>query len=226
MKYTILIGLVLMMLVVAGCGTKETPPEVVDTPPELPDDTSMEGNDDTPPKPLLNEISNTPSEFKVTYELTSTGMDGKQMMTQYVKGANSRTDLKIENMKTQSFVIDGVNTMCNDATGDWMCMRYQPENPNPKSITDDAKDRITRNSDAKPVSSGTKVVAGQSADCYSFEAENLEGESCFNKDGILVYSKGIMTTEGQTMTTEFTATSVSTTVADSDFSLPAAVLTQ
>ncbi len=232
MKYTILIGLILMMLVVAGCGS-ETPPEVEDDPiPEPPapevieDERLLEDVETIPPEEtVLSEVSETPSEFKVTYEMTATGVDEKQIMTQYTKGDNTRTDFEMNNMKSQNFLINGVYTMCNNAAGDWACMQTDMEVPDQKSMSDEAKNSISKESGALPAPSGTKEVAGESTDCYKIMTETISGEACFNKDGILLYNKGSMTAQGQTMTSEFIATSFSTTVPDSDFELPAAVAT-
>ncbi len=164
----------------------------------------------------LKEILAKSVKYKVTYDVTAAGTASQ--MTQYISDSNMRIDVAAQGIEARTYMVLGSNeiTSCNKATGNWMCQKiaYTP------TAADSAQDDVKKNVDSYAVvSTGSKIVAGVSTDCYRVTVKDGVVDYCYSADFVPLYVK---TTAGAA-SSELTATSYSTTVTSADFILPAAV---
>jgi hypothetical protein len=148
----------------------------------------------------------------VTYDVISSGTTSE--MTQYLSGEKMRVDVNSQGMDVQTYLVNNEYTTCNKATGSWMCQKieYAP------SATDKAREDIKTNVETYDVqSTGTKVVAGVTTDCYRVTTKEGTVDYCYSPDYVPLYIK---TTAGATAS-EMIAKSYLASVKLSDFNPPA-----
>jgi hypothetical protein len=171
------------------------------------------------------------AEYKVTYRLTATGsgssFSGEQSW--YFKPPNARFDFKTDfggQSTTMSIfsLADGV-FMCFGTSGTPQCLSTPPTgSPLDNNLAASFQSSLVTH----PESYGgsyveSKEIAGQKALCYDVKAVSAaaagvsEGRFCWSEKGIPLVSS--FTASGGTWSME--ATSVSSSVPDADFVLPA-----
>jgi len=167
------------------------------------------------------------STYKVTYKWTivAGGQTQTSEQTWYYKAPKARFDFSAGPGSLFSvFTLPDGSYVCTSAGGQSFCQK----SPGGTGL------------DANPAASfglqfqdhpeqfnasfqGTRSIAGQTAQCYGVKsvAAGAFGDvtSCYSSSGVPLLTK--MTSQGQEFTME--ASNFSTTVADSDFTLPAAV---
>jgi hypothetical protein len=163
-------------------------------------------------------------EWKVAYTIANTDSEGEtatMQLTQYMKTEKKiRMDMMAAGTESQTFMVNGVATVCSKISGSWNCFKMdtdQQEEQTPAS--ERYETQIEENpSDYGIVADGTKQVAGVTATCFKItqNADNVEARYCF-KDSVPLY----IYTKSPDFTSEMTATSYSKSVSDSDFVPPA-----
>ncbi|MCX6772735.1 MAG: hypothetical protein NTV88_03110 [Candidatus Micrarchaeota archaeon] len=247
MKQFLLIALVAAMLLL-GCAGSSAPPANQQPaaqnnqpsangqqPPAGSNQQPAAQNNNAPPAPPANSGGSDSDSFlsilglkstlqyKVAYDISS-GTAGQQavlQMTQYLKGTTKmRSDSAYQGIESRTYVVDGAYYSCSNAQGAWTCMKLTiPKEDTTKSIDDVA----TNKENYQITADGTMQVAGVTANCYKVIGKNLDySRSCYSPEGVPLYVKITSTSaQGETGSTEMTATSYSTSVSDSDFALPA-----
>jgi hypothetical protein len=168
-------------------------------------------------------------EYKVTYKLTATGGGAETFsgdQTWYFKPPRSRFDFTT-NMGGQSttmsmFTLPEGSFMCFAAAGQSQCLSApatgSPLDQNQAILIQRAM--VENPGQYGATFSGSKTIAGQQGQCYDVAATAgafNKGAFCYTKEGIQLSSS--FAVQGSTWSME--ATNLSTTVPDSDFTLPA-----
>ena len=167
------------------------------------------------------------STYKVTYKWTivTGGQSQESEQTWYYKAPNSRFDFSAGPGATFSvFSLADGTYVCTNAGGSAFCQKSAAGaalQANPAA--DFGLQLQTDPGQFNSSYQGVKSIAGQQAQCYAVKslagAAFAEVTSCYTATGVPLLTT--MSAQGSTFTME--ASSFSTTVADSDFTLPAAV---
>ena len=164
--------------------------------------------------------------YKVTYKFTSTGsgQSGTSEQTWYFKPPKTRLDMIGDDgyggtTKISMFFLDTGSFLCTEAGGDKSCLQVSADAAAGQNVGFEIQDSLASGS-----FDGTfrerRTIAGQQALCYVVRgaaALFTEGTFCYTQSGIPLLST--WATGGASFTME--ATAFSTSVADSDFTLPA-----
>jgi hypothetical protein len=164
--------------------------------------------------------------FKAVYEIKSSGegQDFSGTMTLYKKGDNLREDLEAESggEKTSLAFITTPDTsyMCSGATDTEAatCFSAPTEaGQGPEQMVADIEALLTDPS-VDIVSTSSRNIAGEDADCYTLQSPEIEGEAeiCLSDEGVPLST----TSAAQGVETTLLATDFSRDVSDSDFVPP------
>ncbi len=162
------------------------------------------------------------SGWKVTYQLSGTGMQGTTEMSQYVKGTEKfRTDVSAAGMETRTYVMDNKAYLCTK-TGEWSCLKFTvPKNDSSQASYELESELETDASKYNVTADGTMQVAGVTAACFKVVSADASTRYCVSAEGVPLYVKSSAQSEGQAVEYEMKAKSYSASVSDSDFALPA-----
>jgi hypothetical protein len=168
-------------------------------------------------------------EYKVTYKVTATGQGAEALsgdQSWYFKPPRSRIDFTTslggQRTTTSIFALPEGSFMCFGPSGQSQCVSTPPTgSPLDQNQVAMIQRAMIDNPGAFGATfTGAKTIAGQSGLCYDVTATAgafTKGAFCFTKDGIQLLST--FTAQGSSVSME--ATSLSLTVPDSDFTLPA-----
>lgn len=184
--------------------------------------------------PLLLDILSAAraTQYKITYKLTTTGTGAESFsgdQTWYFKPPRSRFDFASDfggQRTTMSvFSLPDGSFMCFAVGGQTTCLSApstgSPLDQNQAAVTQRAL--VDHPDQYGATFTGARTIAGQPGLCYTVNAVAAaatgfsSGSFCYTKEGIALLSQ--FTVQGATWSME--ATNVSTTVPDSDFTLPA-----
>lgn len=167
-------------------------------------------------------------EYKISYKIAATGGGAEALsgdQTWYFKPPRSRFDFST-NMGGQSttmsiFTLPEGSFMCFAAAGQSQCLSTpatgSPLDQNQAILTQRAM--VDNPGQYGATFTGAKTIAGQQGQCYDVAATAgafSKGTFCYTKEGIQLSSS--FAVQGSTWSME--ATNLSTTVPDSDFTLP------
>jgi hypothetical protein len=170
------------------------------------------------------------TQYKVTYKITTTGagaFSGEQSW--YFKPPRSRFDFGMDmgGQKTtiSFFSLPDGSYYCFGAGGTSQCLSIQGVgSPLDQNLAASFQQSLMSNPDQYGGTfTSTKTIAGQQGLCYDVKATATvatglsAGNFCYSKEGIALLSQ--FSAAGSSWSME--ATNVSTTVPDSDFTLPA-----
>ena len=161
--------------------------------------------------------------YKVVYKMTGTAsgqsMSGEQTM--YQKPPKRRMDMSVAQAggAMSMFMLDEGTFLC---MGSQMCTKMPAEQTDQATAAQKEMQNRPEDYDANPA--GTRQIAGQSANCFNVKPKQTGGGFeqalyCLTSAGIPV----LMQVKGSGFDMTMEATSVSTTVNDSDFQLPVPV---
>ncbi|MDT5280072.1 MAG: hypothetical protein QOJ20_1267 [Mycobacterium sp.] len=183
----------------------------------------------TPSGPNINDVlkAGKSSTYKVSYKwsITAGGQTQTSEQTWFYKAPNSRFDFSAGPGATFSvFSLADGTYVCTNAGGQGFCQKSPAGTALQSNPAADFGLQLQSNPDQFNSSfTGTKSIAGQQAQCYAVKgvASSTFGDvnSCYSSTGVPLLTT--MSAQGSTFAME--ATSFSATVADSDFTLPAAV---
>jgi hypothetical protein len=172
------------------------------------------------------------AQYKITYKLNASGAGAEAFsgtQSWYFKPPRSRFDFSSNvGGQTQSLSIfslpDG-QFMCFTAAGQATCLSLPPTgSPMDTNLAASFQATLSDHPDQYGGTfTGTKTIAGIQGNCYDVKATAAaagglsSGSFCYSKEGIPLLSS--FSAQGSTWAME--ATNVSTTVPDSDFTLPA-----
>ena len=167
------------------------------------------------------------SEFRATYKLSGSDASGgfEGNMTWYKKGDNLRIDFEseVEGEQLSATIISGPDKsyFCTQIPGmdqGGSCFS-SPEatGEGPEAIVGDLEKALS-DPQVDVVSTSSRNIAGEDADCFTIRSPEFEGESefCISEDGVPLFAKG--TAEGTETSLE--ATDFGHDVSDSDFEPP------
>lgn len=179
--------------------------------------------------PNINDVlkAGKNSTYKATYKwsVTAGGQTQTSEQTWFYKAPNSRFDFSAGPGATFSvFSLADGTYVCTNAGGQAFCQKSPAGTALQSNPAADFGLQLQNNPDQFNSSfTGTKSIAGQQAQCYAVKgvASSTFGDvnSCYSSTGVPLLTT--MSAQGSTFAME--ATSFSATVADSDFTLPAAV---
>lgn len=169
-------------------------------------------------------------EYKITYIVKSSGAGLPEEMenfeiiyTHYKKGEKMRIDSTVGSIDSRTYLIGETIYICTKMSSSWSCLDHG-------SSTDDETEKMKRDfineMDSYNVRSlGKRTIAKTSTDCYEMEKKDgsIKTETCVASEKIPLYIKMDIQDEDnkqETIITEMTATSFSTSVLNSDFDLP------
>lgn len=238
-----LVWLALAVMLVAACGggaapatggATGTPAGAATTAPTTAPGTAAATPAPTAAGPSLLDVLSAAkaTQYKITYRITATGtgtegLSGDQ--TWYFKPPRSRFDFTGnfggQRMTMSVFNLPDGNFMCIDSGGTKQCLSApatgSPLDQNQAAVTQ--RSLVNNPGGFSATFKESKTIAGQQALCYTVNAAAAAaggfsgGTFCYSKEGLALSSS--FTAAGGTWSME--ATSVSTTVPDSDFTLPA-----
>jgi hypothetical protein len=201
MKYAILILILAVAFLVAGCGTQtqqEQQEKTVEQQEQVKEQTT-EGKD-------LKDILAAQVKYTAEYDLTAGGQT--QEMTYIMDLPRFAMKNKMAEGETWSIFKENEFIVCNNMQGSWQCMKVPVEQPETM-----ATEKAIEEGTYKPVYKGTCSRAGQQGMKYEFSAEGMTTSVCYTSDGIMLE----MSSEGFSMV----AKSVSRNVDSSAFTPPA-----
>ena len=185
-------------------------------------------------QPKLNELLSAAklTQYKITYKITGTGQGAEALsgdQTWYFKPPRSRFDFTSDmgGQKTTMsiFTLPDGSYMCFATAGLTQCLSTpatgSPLDQNQAAMTQ--RSMIDNPGQFGATFKELRTIAGQPGLCYEVAATGAaaggfsKGTFCYTKEGIQLLSQ--FTVQGSSWSTE--ATNVSTTVPDSDFTLPA-----
>jgi hypothetical protein len=168
--------------------------------------------------------------YKITYKITASGAGAEGFsgdQTWYFKPPRARFDFSLSQggqaVTIQYFTLPEGSFFCINV-GQVRCMAAQgvgsPIDQNPAAVAQ--RSLIDNPAQFGATFTSTKTIAGQTGQCYDVKANATtagftSGTFCYTKDGVPLLSQ--FAAAGATFSVE--ATSYSTNVADSDFTLPA-----
>jgi hypothetical protein len=206
-----IIAALLLVLFLVGCSG---------APSETKEDTSAQKSGDnlgaTPSEPAktadqptatkgLKDILGAKLKYKAEYKITSDGETSTVSMAYDLPKFSQSTKMEEGESKT---IFDGESFIICSKDDEWQCFKMKTEAPDSVQTEDSIRD-----GSVVPKAVGSCKVAGESGLKYEVTAEGVTSSICYTTDGILLE----MTTEGMSMT----ATSVSRSVAASEFVPPA-----
>jgi outer membrane lipoprotein-sorting protein len=159
--------------------------------------------------------------YKATYDIfvNYDGTQQRSTMTQYFKGADKvRMDISAEGQEMRTYMVSDEYTTCFKQD-EWQCMSLTG-NDEESEVAEKVIDTEIFNETEEDVDVSIlppRTIAGKVASCFRITYTDGTSDYCLSKEGIPLYSK---TTDAQG-SSEMIATSVSTSVPDSDFVLPA-----
>ena len=152
------------------------------------------------------------SGYKVVYDVTA-GTAGSYVMTQYIKGGNSRIDMALSGMESRTYTVSGKVNSCVLAGAKWMCSDVTSQMGSQADLGEQLQ---TQASKYTITADGTESVASTTATCYKVISSDGTVRYCISSDGVPLYVK----TTAQGTEVVMKAKSYSTGVADADFALP------
>lgn len=198
-KIAFLLGLLLIM---SACDQATE----FDAPPTQEPEVEVSPPDDSAREELEAYLQTEPV-FKADYDVVQI-MDGERNEneeTVIIKGDNS-----VRRFAGEAFYVLGDKVYLCESYEEVVCYDIpQEEPPEPVDVT--LPENVT------VVREGTRMIAGEEAECFRMDQENGFTIDCRSSDGILLY---FTIDEGANMV-ELEATRVSRTVPDSEFELPA-----
>jgi hypothetical protein len=228
----ILIGLAACALALAACGGAAAPTAQAPATTSAVAAATQAGSTSaaaTASGPNINDVlkAGKSSTYKVSYKwsVTAGGQTQTSEQTWFYKAPNSRFDFSAGPGATFSvFSLADGTYVCTNAGGQGFCQKSPAGTALQSNPAADFGLQLQSNPGQFNSSfTGTKSIAGQQAQCYAVKsvAASTFGDvnSCYTSTGVPLLTT--MTAQGQTFAME--ATSFSATVADSDFTLPAAV---
>jgi hypothetical protein len=162
--------------------------------------------------------------FKVTYEMSGLGEIGGGTMTWYKKGDSTRMDIEseIEGQKVSAVIITRPDQsyFCTEipGLGEGSCLETSDDDAEGVGdVVADLED-VLSDPDADVVSTGSRNIAGEDADCFTVRMLELETETevCTTEDGVPLSMRSTM--EGEELSLE--AIDFSRDVSDDDFEPP------
>jgi hypothetical protein len=161
------------------------------------------------------------STFKVTYQITGEPA-AEGTMIWYKKGENLRMDMggQVQGQQETDILIvrPDITYYCSDMGQGGSCYSTQTQaGQGVEEMVSELEKTLTDPS-VEIVSTSSRAIVGQDADCYTIRAPDSEGESqvCLSDEGVPLFTQE--TVSGQQMTME--ATDFSRDVSDSDFEPP------
>ena len=237
MKGLLMIGIVCAMLLF-GCAAQANPPSQPQSPPaasgqqppagsnqqpanQQPANANPAGVQNEPPAAQPAESASdallaalrASSGYKAVYDVTAG--NATYEMTQYLKGGNSRTDVATGGMQIRMYDVSKKTSTCILAGTKWTCTSTTSQAGNQTSDlsqqlqSEEAKYTVTAD--------GIETFAGTAAACYKIVSSDGTNRYCVSPEGVPLYLKS-SAGDGDIV---MEATSYSTSVADSDFALPA-----
>jgi uncharacterized lipoprotein NlpE involved in copper resistance len=183
---------------------------------------------ETGTKPSGNDFMNIISKksalsFKADYKLTTKTnqqtTEGKQ--TWAMTPSKMKIVTEMEQGKSSMYFIDNKVYICTDAQGKTNCMMFSSEESENQNQAFNTNEDIASNpANYDVVQLSTRTIAGTSAKCFKVnlkEADEWTMESCYSSEGVPLYMKYT----GTGVESLLEATSYSTSVSDSEFTLPA-----
>jgi len=154
----------------------------------------------------LKDIVEKMPRYTADYDITTSGQTQKmKMIIAYPKFATVTETLQGEVRS----IFDGSSIIsCADMQGSWQCFKMQSETPENIQTESDIK-----SGEAKTTYLGTCSKAGESGLSYEVENDGEKSTVCYTKEGILL--------EMKSRDTVMTATKISRSVSDSEFTPPA-----
>ena len=233
--------------VAIACASAPPPPEATPKPSEKeqpaapteeaaarqqPASKPSESESSKPPGPsfldLVMGAKQTP--YKFTYRMSGAGggqtFSGKQ--TWYFKPPKSRMDFTTaaggQASLTSMYILEDAVYLCTSLTGSTTCLKMPREQGMQQNQASVLQNQVQESPDQfDPTYQGTRAIAGQQAQCFGLNSKSAaqmefsEMTFCYSTQGIPL----LMQTKAQDFDMSMEATSFSTSVADSDFELPA-----
>jgi hypothetical protein len=165
---------------------------------------------------LQSLLTKTSREFRIEYDLKTTleGQTTNSKTIEHVKGDEKvRSDLINGATETRTYFVDDALTTCSHTGSEWECARYDVSGE--EGLNTDVAAQLEQFDVQRD---GIMEVAGVSTNCYKVysSAEESTVRYCFTSDALPLY----VLTQTPEFTSEMTATTYSTTVADAEFELP------
>jgi hypothetical protein len=165
--------------------------------------------------------------YRISYRFTTTtgGVAQSVDQTTYVKGTKVRWDMDASGTKISMFVLEDGTYMCTSGAGA-VCLKYSGAAQAPMQNAGASFQDQVRASPGQfsAAAQSARTIAGVSAQCFTLTGAALAGAgaatTCYSADGLPLYTELKGGAQG-----DFTmeATSLSTSVSDADFTLPAPV---
>jgi hypothetical protein len=165
---------------------------------------------------LQSMLTRTSREFRIEYELKTTleGQTTSSKTIEHVKGEEKiRSDLINGATETRTYFVDDALTTCSHSGSEWECARYDVSGE--EGINTNVAAQLQQFDVQRD---GSMEIAGVNTSCYKVysSAEESAVRYCFTTDALPLY----VLTQTPEFTSEMTATTYSTTVADAEFELP------
>lgn len=172
---------------------------------------------------VLNAGRTTTYKATYTWTISAAGQNTTSTQTWYYKSPNSRFDYSVGPGAAFSIysLADGTY-ICTSAGGSGFCQKASGQAAFGQNPAADFALQLQGDPSKFNASfTGTQSIAGQQAQCYKVQSAGTFGDvsTCYSTSGVPL--KTTINASGSTVTME--ATQFSTTVADSDFTLPAPV---
>jgi hypothetical protein len=229
MKYTAILALAVLALMIAGCSssTPQTPVQTSTGQDTQADTTTTTTTTNQDAAEEFEELFSTKAatEFKVDYVI-KTSAEGQTMtstMSQYMKGEEKiRADMAFNDMESRTYIMGEDFTTCTrQDNAEWSCYKLPESEQGDEEVPIvEVKEDFEENPDEYTITrDGTMQVAGVTATCYKMTTTGEDASVvtyCFSKEAVPLYVK----MESDEYLTEMTATTYSTRVSNSDFNLP------
>lgn len=184
-------------------------------------------SDTLTPDDLKNLFKKANLEYKAEYEVTavSEGETINSKMTLAVKNGNTKTETEMvhkgQMVKGLAITKGDIYYACSEMEGKMKCYEFDKSQMNQDS-TSASKDNFEENMDDFTITSAkSRTIAGKKGTCFNIvpkEDPAVNLVFCYSKEGILLYMGGSDDEGGKSV---MEAKSVSTSVKDSEFNLPA-----
>ena len=160
--------------------------------------------------------------WKATYQLTGTALSVATEFTQYMKGENFRMDMEASGSDIRSYVLGKTIYTCTQLSGSWTCYSLGGQASEDEYATYSLQTGLDSEPEKYTVTrDGTMPVAGTVADCYLVVSTDGTVRYCISPEGVPLYVKTNAGSGDSGAISELVATSYQTSVADSEFELPA-----
>jgi len=149
-------------------------------------------------------------EYKVRYEFSQASKTGTETIA--IKGDDIKIEFILVGQSQEIYFVNSKVYMCGKQNNQMMC--YEVPEADKTTVKNDRD--LRKNWDKFTIEDkGTRTIAGASAICiYITETKS---DYCYSKEGVPLYIKS----PSKGYTTEMTAKEYSTSVKDSEFTLPA-----